>query len=87
MTVGGNVRDTSDTPMAGVSVRSGLVAVTTDPSGVFSISMLQGQGLLHVDKEGYESRRVDLGHDRPSMSTISIFMQRQYFLGEADKLP
>ena len=86
ITVGGTVRDTSDTPLAGVSVRTRLVAVTTDPSGAFFISMVQGQGLLHLDKEGYESRDwgVKVG---PSMSTLSIFMQRQYVLGEADKLP
>lgn len=86
ITVDGTVRDTSETPLAGVSVRTGFVEVTTDPSGVFSISMVQGQGLLHVDKEGYESRDVRV-NGGPSMSTLSIFMQRQYVLGEADKLP
>jgi hypothetical protein len=86
ITVVGTVRDTSDTPLAGVSVRSGLIEVTTDPSGVFSIPMVQGQVLLRVDKEGYESRNAGFNVG-PTMATLSIFMQRQYVLGEADKLP
>src|SRR5688500_9165682 len=79
ITVGGTVRETSDTPLAGVSIRGGLVEATTDPSGVFSISMVQGQSRLHVAKEGYERREAGVpGAVGPSMSTLSIFMQRQY---------
>jgi hypothetical protein len=41
---------------------------------------------LHFDKEGFESRDAGLNVG-PLMSTVTIFMQPRYVLGEADRLP
>ncbi len=74
--VGGVVTDaTSNRPVAGAKVSIGTNSVTTDPSGVFTLTTPPGNAIVTVTANGYSNFQKSVAVSAGAVSSVSALMQ------------